>query len=127
MARPFFVHRHLSGIPQAVAYAAASLLLCAFALFLCASHSLKWRRWRPCYGRGCNHDPVIQLNNEAMVAGFHFGNGEGSMPSSELSVWQRNILMGGKCQLPDFSGVIIYDAAGNVASPAKPSRALTWK
>ena len=39
---------------------------------------------------------------------------EGEEASS--SVWQRNILMGGKCQLPDFSGVIIYDSAGNVVS-----------
>lgn len=42
--------------------------------------------------------------------------------------WQKNILMGGKCQLPDFSGVIIYDSARNAVTPNKPSQlALPWK
>jgi hypothetical protein len=45
-----------------------------------------------------------------------------------VSVWRKNILMGGKCQLPDFSGVIIYDSDGNVVTPAKnPRPLLTWK
>jgi len=29
------------------------------------------------------------------------------------SVWQRSILMGERCQPPDFPGVIIYDNKGN--------------
>lgn len=38
-------------------------------------------------------------------------------------VWQKNILMGGKCQLPEFSGVINYDAAGNIVAPSGRPRA----
>ncbi|KAM7280027.1 hypothetical protein ACFE04_007161 [Oxalis oulophora] len=30
----------------------------------------------------------------------------------QVPVWQKNIIMGGKCELPDFSGVIIYDSEG---------------
>lgn len=45
-----------------------------------------------------------------------------------VPIWQKNIIMGGKCQLPDFSGVIIYDSEGNVVTPAKPQLPLlTWK
>lgn len=29
------------------------------------------------------------------------------------SVWQRGILMGERCQPPDFSGIILYDVKGN--------------
>ena len=32
--------------------------------------------------------------------------------SNKLPVWQRPILMGGKCQLPGFSGLILYDDRG---------------
>lgn len=39
-------------------------------------------------------------------------------------VWQKGILMGGKCQLPDFSGAINYDPAGNLVAPARPGRAV---
>ncbi|GMP80026.1 hypothetical protein CsSME_00035289 [Camellia sinensis var. sinensis] len=132
MARPLLLPHHLSTTSQS-SYVAATLLLCAFALFACASHSRKWRRqWRACYGYGnCNNGPVIQHNNEEMICGFQFCNGgeEGSMcgRSGEVSVWKKNILMGGKCQLPDFSGVIIYDSAGNIVPAAKASPALPWK
>lgn len=57
------------------------------------------------------------------------GANEEEATASAASVWQRNILMGGKCQLPDFSGVIIYDANGKVVTPPKAPRPLllTWK
>ncbi|XP_021649518.2 uncharacterized protein LOC110641928 [Hevea brasiliensis] len=114
-----------------------ALLLCAFALFMCASHSRKWRRWSSCYGSS-NHDPVIQLNTEAMtlstgVHAIHGGSNNelmfcGEQQQQGVAVWQKNILMGGKCQLPDFSGVIIYDSDGNIITPAKnPHPLLTWK
>ncbi|CAI9778003.1 unnamed protein product [Fraxinus pennsylvanica] len=85
----------------------------------------RWRKWRACYGYG-NDDPVIQLNHE-VIPGYHFGDVDSSTFSGEASVWKKNILMGGKCELPDFSGVIIYDSAGNVVTPAKTPRALPWK
>lgn len=100
---------------------------------MCASHSRKWHRWSACYS-SFEHDPVIQLNTEAMMIstghGIHAGSGDDSMFSTEqgVSVWQKDILMGGKCQLPDFSGVIIYDSDGNVVNPAKkPRPLLTWR
>ncbi|KAI3459969.1 hypothetical protein Pfo_016632 [Paulownia fortunei] len=105
-----------------------TLLFCALALFMCASHSRRWRRWKACYGYG-NQDPVIQLNQEDII-GYQFGDVDPSTYSGEGSVWKKNILMGGKCQLPDFSGVIIYDSTGNVVTPAKSQRALPalpWK
>lgn len=105
-----------------IGFTFGTLLLCAFALFMCASHSRRWRKWRACYGYG-DHDPVIQLNHEMI----HFGDVDSSTISGEASVWKKNILMGGKCELPDFSGVIIYDSAGNVVTPAKTPRALPWK
>lgn len=128
MARLLSFHRQPAIASQA-SFAIGTLFLCALALFMCASHSRKWRRWRACYGYR-NRDPVIQLNNEGMMMqGFRFENGDPSTYSGgvEVSVWQKNIIMGGKCQLPDFSGVIIYDSAGNIAPPAKAPRALPRK
>ncbi|KAG5246129.1 Acetate kinase [Salix suchowensis] len=84
---------------------AVTLLLCAFALFIA------------CYG-SWDHDPVIQLNTEETM----LGAGGHGIHAGSLSVWKKNILMGGKCQLPDFSGVIIYDSDGNVVTPAKNPR-----
>lgn len=92
---------------------------------MCASHSRKWRKWRACYGYG-DQDPVIQLNPER-IQGYAFGDVDESTYSGEVSIWKKNIMMGGKCQLPDFSGVIIYDTAGNPVTPAKTPRALPRK
>ncbi|KAG8660709.1 hypothetical protein MANES_02G184300v8 [Manihot esculenta] len=131
---------HITQIPlntSQAAMAGMTLLLCAFALFMCASHSRKWRRWSTCYGSS-NHSPVIQLNTEAMMlsTGVRTLHGRsnsellfsGEQQQQGVGVWQKNILMGGKCQLPDFSGVIIYDSDGNVVAPAKnPHPLLTWK
>ncbi|KAL4353839.1 hypothetical protein GQ457_06G005830 [Hibiscus cannabinus] len=33
----------------------------------------------------------------------------GEMQASELSVWQRPILIGEKCKPPRFSGLVLYD------------------
>lgn len=80
---------------------------------MCASHSRKWvHRLKACYSYSYE-EPVIQLNN-----GFQDDDEE--TEEEEESVWQKNILMGGKCQLPDFSGLIIYDSQGNIAPPTKP-------
>ncbi|KAK3018096.1 hypothetical protein RJ639_004781 [Escallonia herrerae] len=131
MARQFPLARRLTSTSQAGLAVAGTLFLCAFALFMCANHSPKWRRrWRACYGF-LTDEPVmhIQLNNDTVSDAFQSGNGEdeSNYNSGEVSVWQKNIIMGGKCQLPDFSGVIIYDSEGNIVAPAKPTLALTWK
>ncbi|KAI5353051.1 hypothetical protein L3X38_005943 [Prunus dulcis] len=38
----------------------------------------------------------------------------------EGGVWQRSILMGDKCQPPEFSGAIYYDSSGNQLSERPP-------
>ncbi|KAL1537971.1 hypothetical protein AAHA92_26765 [Salvia divinorum] len=38
---------------------------------------------------------------------------EGQSHNSTAAVWQRPILMGGKCELPRFSGLILYDQRGS--------------
>ncbi|KAL3830499.1 hypothetical protein ACJIZ3_019301 [Penstemon smallii] len=91
----------------------------------------RWRKWRACYGYE-NHDPVIQLNPPDIPNYFNLEDDVDPSTYStgdQGSVWKKNILMGGKCQLPDFSGVIIYDSTGNVVTPAKQPAfpALTWK
>ncbi|KAB2077838.1 hypothetical protein E1A91_A06G121600v1 [Gossypium mustelinum] len=113
--------------------AAVTLLLCAFALIKCASHTRKLRRqWRACYEFFDEDyiDPVIEIQHEATNADISDYQADDvadtSMFSREQPVWQKNILMGEKCQLPDFSGVIIYDSEGNVVTSSK-SRLLTWK
>lgn len=42
-----------------------------------------------------------------------FGFGEGGL-------WQKEILMGEKCQPPEFPGVIYYDSCGNQISELPP-------
>lgn len=135
---------HPSQATAQVGMAGASLLLCAFALFMCASHARKWRRrWNACLDYGYEFEsPVIELNQEATVVTTQRANAcVGSVTESETgnsqmffsreqqaALWQKNIIMGGKCQLPDFSGVILYDPNGNVVAPAKTQRPLlTWK
>ncbi|KAJ0241101.1 hypothetical protein HA466_0215610 [Hirschfeldia incana] len=97
----------------------------------------KLRRWTGCYGSR-DHEPVIHLQNDMTMMFMNNGgvyeadNGEPSMLLSgdqrRGPLWQKNILMGGKCQLPDFSGVILYDSDGLVVPPAKNSLPLlTWK
>ncbi|KAM1242451.1 hypothetical protein ACFX2G_034802 [Malus domestica] len=120
MARNLLLTHSLPSTFQ-VALAAITLAFCTMALLMCASHSHSWRRrWIACT-EFFDDDPVIQH--------IQPGNYDASVDSDEQEedpVWQKNILMGGKCQLPDFSGVIIYDAEGNIVKPDKTPR-LTWK
>ncbi|CAN6230825.1 unnamed protein product [Urochloa humidicola] len=112
-------HGHHPGGPAAAAVAAvaAFLAVCALALALCASHSA------PGPGRLRRAlASVSRRRTEPVIAAVHQvqpGGGEASP-----CVWQKGILMGGKCQLPDFSGVINYDPAGNLVAPARPGRAV---
>ncbi|KAI4386955.1 hypothetical protein MLD38_004828 [Melastoma candidum] len=102
--------------PSQVGLGVMTIFLCAFVLFKCVSHSRRrYRHWQECYGF-FEEEPVIQVvNNESVV--YHATSAEEEM--NHVSVWQKNIIMGGKCQLPDFSGVIIYDADGKIVCPTK--------
>lgn len=69
----------------------------------------------------CQNYQVVQQSHESIVVSCEQEQQQGA-------IWQKNILMGGKCQLPDFSGVIIHDTEGNVVTPAKAMPPLlTWK
>ncbi|EES04736.1 hypothetical protein BDA96_04G096900 [Sorghum bicolor] len=105
-----------SHLGPAVAAVAAFLAVCALALALCASHSAPAGRLRRALAS------VSRRRTEPAIAAVHQvqpGGGEASP-----CVWQKGILMGGKCQLPDFSGVINYDPAGNLVAPPRPGRAV---
>ncbi|KAH7524898.1 hypothetical protein FEM48_Zijuj06G0168100 [Ziziphus jujuba var. spinosa] len=122
MARQLLLLAHDLDSTFQVGLAAMTLFLCAIALFMCASHSRKWQNWRACY------EPDYVYDNTTIQHIQHANNEGTCSEEQEVSVWQKNILMGGKCQLPDFSGIIIYDSDGNVVTPAKKSRALqTYK
>ncbi|KAM7277955.1 hypothetical protein ACFE04_005089 [Oxalis oulophora] len=137
MARPIPMIANATSSSEA-GFAMMTLFMCAFALFMCASHK---RKLRACYDLLDVLDeeydgPIIQHNTEAMTQ-VNFSSqqvGDRSMLDEEqeddqqVPVWQKNIIMGGKCELPDFSGVIIYDSEGQVVTPAKNNRLLlTWK
>jgi hypothetical protein len=126
-----FLHDHGGAIAATVPAVAAFLAVCALALAMCASHSgageaakERLRRALASVSRR-RTDPVI-VSIHQVQPGVGFG-GDASPPPC---VWQKGILMGGKCQLPDFSGVINYDPAGNMVAPgrprAQPLPALGW-
>ncbi|KAI4352780.1 hypothetical protein L6164_007000 [Bauhinia variegata] len=120
MARPLvMIYEETLPSTLHIGVAVMTLLVCAIVLLMCASHSSKWSS---CYGIFEEEpEPIIEINNQEVMLGT---NSE----QQEVSLWRKNILMGGKCQLPDFSGVIIYDSEGNIVTPAKPSPPLlTWK
>ncbi|KAK4767865.1 hypothetical protein SAY87_003006 [Trapa incisa] len=64
--------------------------------------SLRWSRAKKWEER-----PSPLLAFEGGREGWHSHN-------SESPVWQRPILMGERCQLPRFSGVILYDERGQL-------------
>ncbi|KAF8691502.1 hypothetical protein HU200_040648 [Digitaria exilis] len=129
MARHLLLHLHAiaaaatsggnhSNAAAAVAAVAAFLAVCALALALCALHSAPGASSRLRRALAS----VSRRRTEPVIAAVHQvqpGGGEASP-----CVWQKGILMGGKCQLPDFSGVINYDPAGNLVAPARPGRAV---
>uniref|UniRef100_A0A0E0JX84 Uncharacterized protein n=1 Tax=Oryza punctata TaxID=4537 RepID=A0A0E0JX84_ORYPU len=116
---------------SAAAAAAAFLAVCALALALCASHAAPERLRRALASVSRRRtEPVISIH-QVQPGGVGVGIG-GELADDGLGgpppcVWQKNILMGGKCQLPEFSGVINYDAAGNIVAPSgRPRAALGW-
>ncbi|KAL2233445.1 uncharacterized protein LOC105156423 [Sesamum indicum] len=62
---------------------------------------------------------ITTLSNKAMIplvhakkSLLHPGNNN-TKAQEEMGLWQKAILMGEKCQPPEFSGVIYYDYSGN--------------
>ncbi|KAG8070324.1 hypothetical protein GUJ93_ZPchr0006g41631 [Zizania palustris] len=110
---------------QLGAAAAAFLAVCALALALCASHSAPERLRRALASVSRRRtEPVISIHR--VQPGGDGGEEDDGPPPC---VWQKNILMGGKCQLPEFSGMINYDADGNIVAPGRPRAvpaALGW-
>ncbi|KAL5208635.1 hypothetical protein ABZP36_033070 [Zizania latifolia] len=110
----------------AAAAAAAFLAVCALALALCASHSAPERLRRALASVSRRRtEPVISIHRVQPGGDGNGGDEEGPPPC----VWRKDILMGGKCQLPEFSGVINYDTAGNIVAPGRPRAvpaALGW-
>ncbi|KAL0430083.1 UNVERIFIED_CONTAM: hypothetical protein Sradi_0634300 [Sesamum radiatum] len=57
---------------------------------------------------------ITTLSNKAMIhAKKSSESGVGSRNEQESGLWQKAILMGERCQPPEFSGVIYYDYSGN--------------
>ncbi|KQJ94017.1 uncharacterized protein LOC104583974 [Brachypodium distachyon] len=118
------LHHHGGASAVAIAGAAAAFLaVCALALALCASHSApaaaasaRLRRALASVSRR-RTDPAIVSVHQVQPG---CGGDDAGMASPPACVWQRGILMGEKCQLPDFSGVINYDPAGNMLAPGRP-------
>jgi hypothetical protein len=94
---------------------AGFVLVCAALLLACASHSQPWRRIM---------GSMSFRRSEPAVSVYQVQPGI----ESEPCIWQKGILMGEKCQLPDFSGVITYDTAGNLIAPGRPRAvpSLNW-
>ncbi|KAI3452983.1 hypothetical protein Pfo_009646 [Paulownia fortunei] len=55
--------------------------------------------------------PLVHAKKSGQESGTGiFGNNKGQ---EESGLWQKAILMGEKCQPPEFPGVIYYDCSGN--------------
>jgi hypothetical protein len=129
MPRHLALHAITTALPAAasghfgaaVAGVVAFVAVCALALALCASHSWPGSSSGPGRLRRALAS-VSRRRTDPVIAAVHQvqpGNGEASP-----CVWQKGILMGGKCELPDFSGVINYDPAGNIVAPPRLGRAV---
>ncbi|PIA47865.1 hypothetical protein AQUCO_01400452v1 [Aquilegia coerulea] len=123
MARQLHLVHPLTS-PSHIGLGAATLFLCAIALIMCASHSRRWRRWHVC--GSSSFEPIIQLNNEGIILTTtkeHQLQPENEQNNSGAiqgvhggSIWQKGIIMGKKCQLPDYSGIITYDSNGKLTT-----------
>ncbi|KAI3919359.1 hypothetical protein MKX01_038829 [Papaver californicum] len=124
------IHQHHGGCLHFVnvPVVAIALFVSVTALVaLCAKHTIR-RRQIATEKLGCNpNDSRLKTGSPSMVASkglfatisnkaFPFmykkKSGEDAGSLDDGSLWQRGILMGEKCQPPDFSGVIYYDVDG---------------
>ncbi|KAG0495942.1 hypothetical protein HPP92_000633 [Vanilla planifolia] len=95
---------------KALLSGASFLLFCTLAVVACAAHGRPW----PWYAvnRRRHREPIISVHQV-------------QPGDDDECVWKRSIIMGEKCQLPDFSGAIFYDSTGNLVAPGSADRAET--
>ncbi|GFP96636.1 hypothetical protein PHJA_001807700 [Phtheirospermum japonicum] len=116
---------NLSPIPVALGLFVSITLLVA----LCAKHARKYSSETSDQTNTPLKSPlpsaakqlITNISHKAMMPLVHakksgvFGNNNknNKLGQEESGLWQKAILMGEKCQPPEFSGVIYYDYAGN--------------
>jgi hypothetical protein len=76
--------------------------------------SMRWSRANKLEGEGIGERPTPLLGLE----GWESHN-------SVSPVWQRPILMGDKCELPRFSGLILYDERGRLLNESQKEENTT--
>ncbi|ERN03864.1 hypothetical protein AMTR_s00078p00160030 [Amborella trichopoda] len=120
------VHHTLSSSNKGAIIALASLALCALTISLCTFHARRKRKLKARTHFSISN-PILPFDTRHQIlakwrlrrlqnAGTHEELGR----SSENCLWQKGIIMGEKCQPPDFSGVIMYDVAGKLVDPGTP-------
>ncbi|KAK7405368.1 hypothetical protein VNO78_06620 [Psophocarpus tetragonolobus] len=88
--------------PSCVGWISAKRVLMGSMLWSKASkfeENIAWQRERG--------SPLLGLQKQGLESGWQSHN-------SESPVWQRPILRGEKCELPSFSGLILYDEKGRL-------------
>ncbi|GFY99254.1 hypothetical protein Acr_13g0006550 [Actinidia rufa] len=75
------------------------------------SHARKWAQSSSNESRKERAVPLLVRRERESEMGWQ-------SHSSASPVWQRPILMGGKCELPRFSGLILYDESGRPVHPS---------
>ncbi|RCV06202.1 hypothetical protein SEVIR_1G143300v4 [Setaria viridis] len=82
------------------------------------------------YEYGILGGDVPEVEKKVLVAptaeGVRSGGAEGAAVSGGTParpIWQRRVLMGVKCQLPRFSGIILYDESGRPVCSGSRDRA----
>jgi hypothetical protein len=78
---------------------------------------------------GGDADDVLGVEQKAAAMGVKSGGVEGAAAAVSggtpvRPIWQRRVLMGVKCQLPRFSGMILYDESGRPVCSGIRERAL---
>lgn len=111
-------------------------LFAAVALIgLCATAALRKRREREEAGGAVKSGEAILSRWVAFKKAWHRAHGDANEPAGAvtpetverttpaLPLWQRRILMGERCEMPQFSGLILYDEHGRpLCSNSKVSK-----
>eukprot|EP01018_Ginkgo_biloba_P022560 Gb_06239 [translate_table: standard] len=112
---------HINGWGALLLLGSCVLALIAVITALCASHSRRDDREYNTRGQSPNIGRSLRLNvsGPKSLVGKKILSTKGNCEDKEEEkeggewIWQRNIIMGERCQPPNFSGAIIYDDKGN--------------